>query len=204
MAGLRQPGVSPQRVAPLAVMPAAAVAVHQLRYWLAFHGMARIELARQGHAYLHSAAPWIALLAAVSVGAFLRGLGDALGGRRSLSRHTLPFLTLWGVCVAALLAIYMAQEALEGLMATGHPTGWAGIFGYGGWWSIPAALCVGLVVAAAFYGAQRVLACVAAQPPAGRSVPTAPPLPRFTDLLRAPRLVPVAGGWTLRGPPRRA
>ena len=50
-----------------------------------------------------------------------------------------------------------AQEFLEGLFATGHPGGLAGIFGYGGWWSIPAAVCVGLVLAAVFHGARWVL-----------------------------------------------
>ena len=32
-------GVVFRRLAPLALMPAAAFAVHQLRYWLAFHGV---------------------------------------------------------------------------------------------------------------------------------------------------------------------
>ena len=29
------------------------------------------------------------------------------------------------------------RSFLEGLLATGHPAGLAGIFGFGGWWSIP-------------------------------------------------------------------
>ena len=57
--------------------------------------------------------------------------------------------------------MYTTQEFLEGLFATGHPAGLAGIFGYGGWWSIPAALAVGLVLAAAFHGARWVLHAVA-------------------------------------------
>ena len=40
---------------------------------------------------------------------------------------------------------------------TGHPAGLVGIFGYGGWWAVPAALGVGLVLAAAFQGARWVL-----------------------------------------------
>ena len=61
------------------------------------------------------------------------------------------------LCAACLVGIYVAQEFLEGLFATGHPGGLAGIFGYGGWWSIPAALAVGLVLAAIFHGARWVL-----------------------------------------------
>ena len=48
-------------LARVALVPAAALAVHQLRYWLAFGSNASSELARQGHSYLHSVVPWIVL-----------------------------------------------------------------------------------------------------------------------------------------------
>ena len=131
--------------------------MHQLRFWLAFGSGANVELARQGHAYLHSLVPWIVLLLGVAVGAFLWALGRALGGQRSLPRYTLSLAALWLVCTVCLVAIYVSQELLEGLFATGHPAGLAGVFGYGGWWSIPAALCVGLVLAAVLHGARWVL-----------------------------------------------
>lgn len=41
-------------LARLALMPAAALVVHQSRYWPAFGGRAELELARQGHSYLYS------------------------------------------------------------------------------------------------------------------------------------------------------
>ena len=138
-------------------MPVAALVVHQLRYTLAFGGHAGIELSRQGHAYLHSLVPWIVLLIGVAVGVFLWSLGRALGGQRTLSRYTLSLAGLWIVCSGCLLAIYVAQELLEGLWATGHPLGLAGIFGYGGWWAVQAALCIGLVLATIFHGARWVL-----------------------------------------------
>ena len=190
-----------RRLAPLAVMPGAAFAVHQLRYWLAFGPHASAELERQGHSYLHSVTPWLVMLVAVSAGAFLQELGRALGGRRSVPRHTLSFAGLWLACAALLVAIYSTQEFLEGLLATGHPGGLVGIFGYGGWWSIPAALAVGLVLAAMFHGARWVLREVAAH--RRRSTRSERPGPA-----RAPRLVaiarpaPLAGGWSGRGPPR--
>ena len=59
------------------------------------------------------------------------------------------------------MGIYAAQELLESLLATGHPAGLAGIFGYGGWWAVPAAVCVGLVVAALLHGARWALHAVA-------------------------------------------
>jgi hypothetical protein len=191
-----------RRVAPLALMPAAAFAVHQLRYWLAFGPHAGAVLQAQGHAYMHSAVPWIVLLVALPIGVFLRSLGRALGGERSLPRYTLSFTALWLICAVSLLAIYTCQEFLEGLFVTGHPAGLLGIFGYGGWWSIPAAVGVGLVLAAAFHGARRVLDEVAMR---RRCAGVAPLRPRSTRPPRAvllPRPAPLAEGWSGRGPPR--
>ncbi len=195
-------GVVIRRVVPLTLMPAAAVAVHQLRYWLAFGGRAGAELQAQGHSYLHSVVPWIVVLMAISAGAFLRELGRALGGRCSLPRFTVSFAGLWVVCAASLVAIYVSQEFLEGLFVTGHPGGLAGIFGYGGWWSVPAALAVGLVLASAFHGAWWVLREVTRRP--GRDCRATSCGTRAVRVPRdalLPRLVPLAGGWSGRGPP---
>jgi len=186
-----------------AVVPAAALLVHQLRYMLAFGGGAGAELTRQGHSYLHSLVPWLMLLIGIAVGGFLWALGRALHGQRSASRYTASLVALWLTCTVALVAIFAAQEFLEGLFATGHPAGLAGIFGYGGWWSIPAALCVGLVLAAVFHGARWVLdefAERARRTPGGatrRSVPRVRPQDAWL-----PRLSPLADGWSGRGPPR--
>ncbi len=202
MLGRVQRGFGLRRVAPVALMPAAAFAVHQLRYWLAFGARAGLELREQGHSYLHSAVPWIVLLVAIALGSFLCALGRAWGGRRSLSRYTVSFVALWLICSACLVVIYVSQEFLEGLFATGHPGGLAGIFGSGGWWSIPAALAVGLVLAAVFHGARWVLREVArrhtrrATSPARRPLAAAPP-----RAVRVPALTPLADGWSGRGPP---
>jgi hypothetical protein len=184
-----------------AAVPAAALAVHQLRFLLAFGAGASAQLARQGHSYLHSLVPWILLLVGIAVGGFLRALGRALGGQRSVPRFTLSLAALWAVCAACLLAIYVSQELLEGLLATGHPAGLTGIFGYGGWWSVPAAACVGLVLAAMFYGTSRVLDKVAVRHAGTVHAAPRPIAPRRLVDLRFPRLAPIAGGWSDRGPP---
>ena len=202
MTGPLQRGAVIRRLAPLALMPPAAFAVHQLRYWLAFGGHAGLFLNRQGHLYLHSLAPWLALAVAVAIGAFLQALGRALGGQCSRSRYTLSFTALWLICAGALVAIYATQELLEGLLATGHPAGLVGVFGYGGWWSVPAALAVGLVLAAAFHGARWALREVAERRsarPRTRRARVAMPRPPYFAL--APRLAPLADGWSDRGPP---
>jgi hypothetical protein len=192
-------------LAQAGLLPPAALAVHELRYLLAFGPNAGIELQRQGHSYLHSVAPWIALAVALVAGTFLRALGRAFSGRTSVSGLSISFATLWLACTACLVAIYMGQEFLEGAFATGHPAGWIGIFGYGGWWSIPVAACIGLVLAAVFHAADWVLGEVsrryAASVPTRRRGAQAPLRPARRAL---PRLAPVAGGWSGRGPPALA
>jgi hypothetical protein len=189
------------RLAPLALMPAAAFAVHQLRYWLAYGDGAGAALTRQGHAYLHSLAPWLVLLLALAAGAFLRALGRAFSGHVSVRRYTLSFAALWLACAASLIAIYAVQELLESLLMTGHPAGLAGVFGYGGWWAVPASVLVGLVVAALLHGARWALQAVAERYAA--PVPLAPcsPCARPRRDVLVPRLAPVASGWSGRGPP---
>jgi hypothetical protein len=199
-----QRGDRVRRLAASLLMPAAAVAVHQLRYWLAFGGHAGAALQAQGHSYLHSVVPWIVLLLGVAVGVYVRTLGRALGGDCSVSRYTFSFVALWLLCAACLVAIYASQELLEGWFASGHPVGVAGIFGYGGWYSIPAAVAVGLVLAAIFHGARWVLGEVARR---RRGRPTTRLLPPAVSWSRPavfpPRLAPLADGWSGRGPPRR-
>jgi hypothetical protein len=198
-----QRGVVVRRLAPLALMPAAAAAVHQLRFWLAFGDHAGLELAQRGHLYMHSLAPWLGLLVAVAIGAFLQAFGRALGGRCSLPRYSLTFAALWLICTVSLVAIYTSQELLEGLFATGHPAGLVGVFAYGGWWSVPAAVAVGLVLTAAFHGARWALQEVADR----RAAPVKAsrnkrPVRRPLYCVPVPRPAPLADGWSGRGPPR--
>jgi hypothetical protein len=189
-------------LARAAFVPAAAIAVHQLRYWLAFGSTAGIELQRQGHSYLHSFAPWIVVALAWGVGAFLSALGSAMHGQTSVPRYGLSLVALWVICAVSLVVIYSGQELLEGLLATGHPAGLVGVFGYGGWWAIPAAVCVGLVLAALLHGARWVLHEVAARHTraARRRCAPAAAHRRPADI-SLPRLAPLALGWCGRGPP---
>ncbi len=184
-------------------MPAAAFAVHQLRYYLAYGSAAGAMLQRTGHSYLHSVVPWIVLLVALAIGGFLGALGRAVAGQRSPRRYATSLLGLWLACAACLIAIFATQEFLEGLFATGHPAGLAGIFGYGGWWSIPAALCVGLVLAALFHGALWALDEIARRHTRQLPQPKVhPPTPALPTAVLLARLAPLAEGWSRRGPPR--
>jgi hypothetical protein len=136
-----------------------------------------------------------------AVGAFLSAMGRAMTGQTSVPRYGLSLLALWLLCATSLVVIYSGQELLEGLLTTGHRAGLMGIFGYGGWWAIPAALCVGLVLAALLHGARWFLNEVAARrAPAPASSPSADVLRRPAEV-SLPRLTPLALGWCGRGPP---
>jgi hypothetical protein len=135
------------------------------------------------------------------VGAFLSSLGRALAGQRTVPRFGVSLIGLWMICSTCLVAIYAAQELLEGLFATGHPAGLTGVFGDGGAWAIPAALCVGLVLAALLHGARWVLHEIATRTARPHGAPAlCRRSPRRIDVLR--RRAPLALGWSGRGPPR--
>jgi hypothetical protein len=151
-----------RRVPAAALMPIAALAVHQLRFMLAF-GPSRSssELAGTGHSYLSSVTPWVVLVLALGFGLFLGRLarawrsGEAAGPAR---RNT---VRVWFAATAALVLIYAGQEFLEGLFATGHHAGLAGIFGDGGLWALPAAAAVGGTLALLVCGGRVVVALAA-------------------------------------------
>lgn len=187
-------------------MPLAAFVVHQLRYYLAYGSAMSAELDRTGHSYLHSVVPWLVGMLALAVGLFLWSLGRAFSGQLSARRFSASLLVLWLVCSGALVVIFSTQEFLEGLFAAGHPGGLAGIFGYGGWWAIPAALCVGLVLAALFHGARWALAEAAEHHDVGllRLAEWAAVVLRIVaDTFTAPR-APLVHGASSRGPPSRS
>jgi hypothetical protein len=185
-----------------ALVPAAAFAVHQLRYLLAFGGDSGAVLARDGHAYLHSLVPWAVGLIGVAAGGFLWSLGRAAAGHTSARRYAISLTGLWAICAACLLAMYVTQEFLEGLFTAGHPGGVAGVFGYGGWWAFPATGCVAFVLATVLHGARWVLGEVVRRQIRPRPRVRRPRERRRPYAIALPALSPLADGWSGRGPPQ--
>jgi hypothetical protein len=136
------------------LMPLAAWSVHQLRYFLTYGTGAARELSDQGHSYLTFLMPAIAGLAALAFGGFLVRLMRAWRHGQVEESREYGTYRLWAVAAAGLLSIYVGQELLEGMLATGHAPGLAGVFGQGGWWAVPAALAVGALVALGLRGAR--------------------------------------------------
>lgn len=183
------------------MLPPAAFAVHQLRYLLAYGAGAGAQLRETGHSYLHSVVPWLVALIALTAGGFLVRVGRAFARHTTTKRFTLSFSGLWLASSAALIGIFCCQELLEGFFATGHPGGLAGVFGYGGWWSMPAAACVGLVLAALLHSArwvvERVWRCRAQRP----RKPHRPPRALRLRIVVVLKPAPLLAGWSTRGPP---
>ncbi|MBS1894086.1 MAG: hypothetical protein JST59_22530 [Actinobacteria bacterium] len=190
------------RLRAAALMPAAVLTVHQLRYLLAFGGGTGQELEKQGHQYLGALAVPIGMSVAIVVGLFLARLASAW--REGADEDGTPrrsFLRLALTTGAAILAIYSCQELLEGMLSSGHPGGFGGVFGDGGWWAVPLSFACGLVIAAALRGARAAIRWAAARHrPATASYGRPAPAPR-PRRLALPRPVPLAGAAAGRAPP---
>lgn len=130
----------------VALLAAGAAGVHQLRYALSYGDDAGRALAVQGHAYLDLVLPFVAALGLVALATMLRAPLPSENGRVSLRRA-------WACAFVALVVAYCAQELLEGLLANGHPAGFVGVFGGGGWFAVPIAAVVALLVALGMRGA---------------------------------------------------
>ncbi len=197
----RQQRLLPLRWRAAALLPAAVLSVHQLRFLLAFGGGANAELARSGHAYLGLLAPAVAMATAIAVGLFVARLAAAwqAGDAPRAAPAPAPFVRLWLTIAALLVAIYAGQEMLEGALAPAHDAGLAGAFGSGGLLALPAALLVAALVAALLRGADLALAWAARRLRGARS-----PLPPRPYLVAAPPLArpsPLASAAAGRAPP---
>ncbi|MFI5027052.1 MAG: hypothetical protein ACHQCI_09940 [Solirubrobacterales bacterium] len=179
-----------------AILALGAFAVHQLRYLIAFGSSSSEELARQGHGYM---AAWLPILGVFTISALLgtliRGRFGARLAQASLSRRAAIF-------AAALLAIFVTQESLEGVVAAGHPGGVAAVLGYDGWLAIPLAAAIGFVAALLARALEQVEIAIGAR----RTIPVLPRAPRKAGSPRPAAAVPrtldaLAFGLARRPPP---
>jgi hypothetical protein len=185
------------RVRLASILAVGAFALHQLRYLLAFGGSASAELAQDGHRYMSDLLPPLSVLVlAAVVATLIRGTEGASPARAPLARRIAVF-------AGALLAIYVGQELLEGLVTSGHASGLAAVLAGGGWIALPLALTIGTLAALLAHmleRAERVIAVIhlerplRSRPPAVRG--TALPA-RGISLLSAP----LAFGLARRPPP---
>jgi hypothetical protein len=145
----------------VALLTLGALAVHELRYLVAYGADADAALASQGHAYLSE------------LGGMAAGLGLALLLGSALGRARLPRSRTGGRSAlgstaalygAAIVAIFCAQESAEGALFAGHAAGLAAPVANGGWIALPLALVAGLLCALAARALERVDDALAAPP----------------------------------------
>jgi hypothetical protein len=150
----------PRRIRAAVLISVGALAVHDLRYLIAYHGSAAHQLSATGHGYLKGVTPLVvgALVLAVANFAVRLLLGSAEPKLPSLRR-------MWVFLSVLLVAIYVCQEWIEGMVAAGHPAGVAGVMGQGGWAAVPLAVAFGLLIALVLRGAERAIALAAAPRP---------------------------------------
>src|SRR3954451_669045 len=111
---------SPSMLRATALVAVAALALHELRYLIGYGGGTPEALASQGHGYLPLASGLIGVLFVVALAQL------AARVLRETGERSAPGLRLtWAWAGIALLAIFVAQESLEGLLSSGHPAGLA-------------------------------------------------------------------------------
>jgi hypothetical protein len=183
--------------ATAALLAAAALGVHELRYVLAFGDGAGGRMAAEGHAYLSWLSPVVGGLVALAAAGFVHAVAGGGGAVRAQVR----LVRLWLVCAAALAVTYIAQESLEGLLAAGHPSGVAGVLGHGGWIALALAAGFAAPVALLVRGGAAAIGAVArrtAAPLIGRFLAPALVAPAPAPV---PRLGVLATGGAGRAPP---
>jgi hypothetical protein len=127
-----------------ALLCAGALAVHELRYLLAFGADSGTALARSGHAYLGVLHPLVALVVGAVLAQLMR-MG-ARGGHAGARPET-TFARAWAMASAALMVIYSVMELAEGELSAGHAAGLAAVAGHGGLLAVPISVAIGAVVA---------------------------------------------------------
>jgi hypothetical protein len=144
----------PVRIRAAALITVGALAVHDLRFLLAYRGGAGKELTVTGHGYLGDVKPLAMGVLALVIAAFAwRIVHPNVGETRLPSTRR-----MWVFFTGVLLAIYSSQEWIEGQLSPGHASGLAGIFGSGGWLALPLATAVALVIALLLRGAETAIA----------------------------------------------
>jgi hypothetical protein len=187
-----------QRVRGAALFALGAVAVHQLRYLLAYGGGVHAA-AEHRHGYLEMAIPVLigatigAIAASILVAATRRRLPSAFDSAATTERAALFAL--------GLLVVYLVQELAEGLLLSGHTAAFAGVLGAGGWLALPLAIAFGALAAFAGEWLDRAeLRLGGAFRPAPRRAPRRAPAPAVVHL-RVLASRPLAFGLSRRPPP---
>jgi hypothetical protein len=158
---MRRLGTMRARWRGAALMPVAVMAVHQLRYVLAFGSDFERELFSRGDAYTGWLTPVCGVLLALVLGALVGRVAEAC--RTGVAGHSprLTWRALWCALTLTLVVCFCVQEWLELLLDPSHAGTLAGIFAAGGWTALPAAAAVAALLVTLLRGARVALAAIA-------------------------------------------
>jgi hypothetical protein len=184
-------------------LPAGVLAVHQLRYLLAYGSHAGSRLSAQGDDYVASALVIVGLLVAMSLLAWLTRVVVASRRHDLPTSRPVPVWRSWLELAVVLLAGFCVLEVAEMVLEPQHPVGFAGLFGGGGWWAFPAAAALAALLTLFALGGRKLLAIVA-RPHRGRGRFASGPLLRFDATERSACLSALASCAAGRAPPRLA
>jgi len=178
-----------------ALVLAAALALHELRYLIA--GRPAGEAFESGHGYL----PLVGVAASIFLGAATAMLVRALARARrtgSPGERPVSFSRAWILATGALLALHLGQELLE---ATLSKTGPAAIVANGALLVAPLAVVFGALVALGLRGARQALSAAARSAPASRPLGPAPYAPKPWSPPARRQASPLALHLSQRAPP---
>lgn len=144
-----------------ALLPAAALAVHQLRYVLAYGGDYARELSSRGDSYTEWLVPVCGALLALGLGVVVGRAAEAWRTGAAGRSRRLTWRALWCALTLTLVVCFCVQEWLEILLDPGHAGTFTGIFASGGWTALPAAAAIAAVSATVVRGARVALAAIA-------------------------------------------
>jgi hypothetical protein len=137
------------------------LAVHQLRYALAYGSQAAAQLSAHGDHYVTAATAISGALVAVALGLGVLRLLATRRGRARVEIARAPLWLLWLGLTLVLFAGFCALEVSEMVFEPGRAAGVAAIFGSGGWWAVPAAAFVAGLMALLVRGGRALLVVVA-------------------------------------------
>jgi hypothetical protein len=140
-----------------AIFPGGLLAVHELRYLLAYGAHAGHQLNAHGDTYVGTASLAAGLLLAVPTVGVVAGVIRARRGAASSGPAALRPWQSWVVWTVLLTLGFCALEGLEMVFESEHADGFAGVFGSGGWWAVPAAVAVAGVLTLLRRGARSLV-----------------------------------------------
>ncbi len=188
-----------------ALFPGGVLAVHELRYLLAFGARAGHQLSARGDSYVGTASGLAGLLLLLAAAGLLGALARARSGQADGGANGLgPWRSLIAWTVLLTLG-FVAVEAIEMVFESAHPAGLNGILGSGGWWALPASAIVAGLFTLLRRGARALVRRASRRRGRGRNPDVAArPSARQSQRSRRPRRTPLGGRAAGRAPPAAA